>query len=225
MARPPSLSTEPVREAHAEDLHSRIVGDEPGWQKDAFEEFHGLVQRLLLKALGPGADVDELVDDVFLSFFESAWRIRESAKVKSYLVSITMNRIRREIRRRKRQALVRRLMGQQVEVDQRAGSDDPKAKAALIQLHKILEELGANERSAFLLKNLEGLPLAEIAEVLAISESTALRWTRRATEHVMKRVGRNALLCDYVRDRSVNAVGSAAFGSGSPPDSIPRGGR
>ncbi|HEX2736142.1 MAG TPA: sigma-70 family RNA polymerase sigma factor [Polyangiaceae bacterium] len=185
-----------------EDLHGRILRGAPGWQRDAFVVFQPLVTRLLLKALGPSADADELLDDVFLAFFESAGRIRDSAKVKSYLVSITMNRIRREIRHRRRRALLFKLIGTPEDVQQRPGTDDPKARAALIQLHRVLEELDADERSAFLLRNLEAMPFPEIAEVLHISESTAVRWAQRATEHVMKRVGRNALLCDYVRDRS-----------------------
>jgi RNA polymerase sigma-70 factor (ECF subfamily) len=99
-------------------------------------------------------------------------------------------------------ALLYKFIGKDEELDRRAGNDDPKAKAALIQLSRILEELDADERSAFLLRSLEGMAFVEIAEVLSISESTALRWTRRATEHVMKRVGRNALLCDYIVERT-----------------------
>jgi RNA polymerase sigma-70 factor, ECF subfamily len=204
MLRPKSPEQEQAPDSGSE-LYARIINADPDWQHLAFTQFHGLVQRLLLKALGPSAETDELLDDVFLSFFESAHRIRDSAKVKSYLVSITMNRIRREIRRRRRQAFLFKLMGNTEEMYQKAGTDDPKARAALVQLHRVLEELDADERSAFLLRNLEAMPFPEIAEVLNISESTAIRWTRRATEHVMKRVGRNALLCDYVRDRSGTA--------------------
>lgn len=189
-------------ESSENSLYSRIINNEPDWQKDAFDAYHDLVHRLLLKSLGPNAEVDELLDDVFLSFFESAHRIRASAKVRSYLVSITMNRIRHEIRRQKRHALFNKLMGKPEEIDHRAGADDPKAKAALIQLSRILDELNADERAAFLLRSLEGMAYVEIAEALQISESTALRWTRRATDHVMKKVGRNALLCDYVRERT-----------------------
>jgi DNA-directed RNA polymerase specialized sigma24 family protein len=43
------------------------------------------------------------------------------------------------------------------------------------------------------------MPFAEIAEALSISESTAHRRARRANEHVMKKIARNALLCDYIR--------------------------
>lgn len=200
----PSLSrvSVPRERESGSKLYDRIVNNEPDWQREAFDTFHPLVHRLLIKALGPSADIDELLDDIFLSFFDSAHRIRASAKVRSYLVSITMNRIRHEFRRQKRQELLHKLMGKAEDIDQRAGNDDPKAKAALIQLSRILEELNGDERSAFLLRSLEGMAFVEIAEALHISESTALRWTRRATEHVMKRVGRNALLCDYIIEKS-----------------------
>ncbi len=199
--RPATRTTAPAGGLE-ESLFAKIANNDPDWQREAFVEYHPLVHRLILKALGPNTEVEELLDDIFLSFFESAHRIRASAKVRSYLVSITMNRIRHEIRRRKRMALLYKLMGKEEELDRRAGNDDPKAKAALIQLSRILEELDGDERSAFLLRSLEGMAFVEIAEVLNISESTALRWTRRATEHVMKRVGRNALLCDYILERT-----------------------
>lgn len=181
-----------------DDLYAKIHRKDKSWQREAFDRYYGLVHRLLVRALGPGADIEELVDDVFLSFFESAQRIQAADKIRSYVVSITMNRLRAEIRRRKRAEFLR-WTGVIEEPDQNAGHDDPKAKAALIQLSRILDELNAEERATFLLRSLEGMPFAEIAEALSISESTAHRRARRANEHVMKKVARNALLCDYIR--------------------------
>lgn len=185
-----------------EALYAKIQRRDPTWQREAFDEFHSLVQRLLVRALGPGAEIEELLDDVFLSFFEHAIRIQAADKVRSYLVSITMNRVRAEIRRRRRAQFVHRWTGVSDEADQSPSSDDPKAKAALIQLSRILDELDAEERATFLLRTVEGTPFAEIAQLLSISESTAHRRARRANEHVMKKVARNALLCDYIRERT-----------------------
>ena len=95
-----------------------------------------------------------------------------------------------------------RFTGGAPEYEQEPGQDDPKAKAALIQLSRILDELSADERAAFVLSNLEGLALLEIAQALGVSESTAKRRVRRANEHVLKRVSRNALLADYVQVRT-----------------------
>jgi RNA polymerase sigma-70 factor (ECF subfamily) len=200
-----SVSRAPVSQSQsssAEALFWKIHRKEAGWQREAFDQFHGLVHRLLVRALGPGADIEELLDDVFLSFFDSAARVHDPEKLRSYLVSITMNRLRAEIRRRRRAEFLQRWTGVS-DPDHNPGSDDPKAKAALIQLSRILGELNAEERAVFLLRNVDGMAFGEIAESLSISESTAHRRARRASEHVMKKVARNALLCDYIRERAV----------------------
>ena len=101
----------------------------------------------------------------------------------------------------KRRALFQRFAGSVADYEQEAGADDPKAKAALLQLSRILEELSADERAVFVLANLEDMHAQEIAEVLGVSESTAKRRVRRANEHVLKRVSRNALLADYIQTR------------------------
>ena len=183
------------------ELHQAIIDNQAGWQRRAFDAFHGLVHGLLIKSLGPRAEIADLVSDAFVIFFSSAHRIQSVPAVRSYLVSITMNLARREMRLHKRRELFRRFTGSADECEQQAGQDDPKAKAALLQLSRILDELSADQRAAFVLANLEGMPALEIAEVLGVSESTAKRRIRRANQHVLKRVSRNALLADYVQAR------------------------
>lgn len=195
-------SDDPLLES--EELHSGVSTRGSDWQREAFEQYHGLVHGLVLKCLGPNAETMDLVSEVFVKFFENAHRIRSQSAIRSYLVSITMNAIRGEVRRRKRRELLLKLSGLIPDLEHEPGQDDPKAKAALIQLSRILDELGVNARMAFVLHSLEGLHMAEIAEALKVSESTAKRWVRRANEHVLKRVSRNALLADYIQDRRRN---------------------
>lgn len=200
----PSSFTAPHAESSAERTHelcAAILRGDESWQRRAFDAFHGLVHGLLIKTLGPRAEIADLVGDVFVTFFASAHRIQNAHAVRSYLVSITMNLARRELRQRKRRELFQRFAGSVPDYEQEAGADDPKAKAALLQLSRILDELSADERAAFVLANLEGMPALEIAAVLGVSESTAKRRVRRANEHVLKRVSRNALLADYVQLR------------------------
>jgi RNA polymerase sigma-70 factor (ECF subfamily) len=200
----PSSFTAPHAESSAErtrELCAAILRGDAGWQRSAFDAFHGLVHGLLMKTLGPRAEIADLVGDVFVTFFGAAHRIQSEHAVRSYLVSITMNLARRELRQRKRRELFQRFAGSVPDYEQQAGADDPKAKAALLQLSRILDELSADERAAFVLANLEDMQAQEIADVLGVSESTAKRRVRRANEHVLKRVSRNALLADYVQVR------------------------
>ncbi len=198
----PSAAHRVVSATEAE-LFAAIMKGAPGWQRLAYDEYHSLVRGLVVKSLGPRADVEDVVSDVFLRFLENASRIRSPNGVRSYIVSITMNSVRREARKRKRRALFQRFFVGHEEMDRRPGLDDPKAKAALIQLSRILDELSADDRAAFVLRCMEDMPLAEVADTLKISHSTAKRRARRASERVLKRVSRNALLADYIRDRTV----------------------
>jgi len=196
-SKPESLSRE-----SEEDLHHAITNNEGDWQRRAFDEYHRLVHGLLSKTLGPRAEVADLTGDVFVIFFANAQRIRLASAVRSYLVSITMNVARRELRARRRRALLHTLIGWPREAEREASPDDPKAKAALLQLGRIVEELSPDERAAFVLHSLENMPVADIAAALGVSESTAKRRVRRANEHILKRVRRNALLADYLVARS-----------------------
>jgi RNA polymerase sigma-70 factor (ECF subfamily) len=191
-----------LRPQPEEDLHAAITSNGPHWRERAFHEFHGLVHGLLLKTLGPRAEISDLVGDVFVMFFSNAHRIRVPSAVRSYMVSITMNVARREARVRRRREFFQGLIGAARDYDHEPGPDDPKAKAALIQLSRIVEDLDPDERVAFVLHNLENMPTAEIASALGVSESTAKRRVRSANERVLKRVGRNALLADYVITRA-----------------------
>jgi RNA polymerase sigma factor (sigma-70 family) len=200
----PSSFAAPLAERGAElllELHSAILRNDAGWQRRAFNAFHDLVHGLLIKTLGPRAEIADLVGDVFVSFFANAQRIQNAQAVRSYLVSITMNLARRELRQRKRRDLFQRFTGATQDYEQEAGPDDPRAKAALIQLSRILDELSADDRAAFVLSNLEGMPALEVGRVLGVSESTAKRRVRRANERVLKRVRCNVLLADYVQVR------------------------
>ncbi len=158
MIATPSLAAAPARDAGDEvELHAAIVRGDAAWQRRAFDAFHGLVHGLLLRTLGPSAEIADLVGDAFVMFFENAKRIQRASAVRSYLISITMNLARREIRMRKRRRLFQRFTGSVAQYEQEAGSDDPKAKAALLELMRILDELSAEERAVFVLSTLEGM--------------------------------------------------------------------
>lgn len=198
-SRAPAGNRAPLAQEIA--LFEAIREDTPHWQRLAFDEYHGLVFGLLIKALGPQGDVEDLVSDVFVGFFESAKNIRQADKIRGYIVSITMNAVRREIRRRKRRRALVSQAGPPTSWERGVSNDDPKAKAALIQLSRILDEMDTEDRIAFVASGLADMSLHEISEILGVSVSTAKRRVRRAHEHVYKRVSRNALLADYIRER------------------------
>jgi len=197
----------PLRDAR---LFDAIQSGSADWKHQLFQEYLGLVRGLLIKSMGPQSEVDDLVAEVFVGLFESAGNIRSAGGLRSYVVSVTMNTARREFRRRKRFNLFfLRDEGHEI-AERTAGSDDPKAKAALLQLHRILEGLDHEERLIFVLHVLEELPLQEAAANLSVSLSTAKRRLKRANERIRRRVISNPLLSEFVRERGA-AIDSAGL--------------
>jgi len=186
-------------------LYEAIQVQQAGWQRRSYDEFYPLVRRLMINALGPNAEIEDLVGDVFVAFLESATRIRSADGLRSYMVSIAMNTVRRELRRRQRRRAWFVWEDSDAAGERVASVDDPKAKAALLQLSRILDQLAPDDHMVFVLHMVEKLPVIEVAESLNMSVSTVKRRLKRANERVLRRVSRNPLLADYVLEKSGGA--------------------
>jgi RNA polymerase sigma-70 factor, ECF subfamily len=183
------------------EIFDAIQAHSPDWQRRVYEEYLPLVRGLVLRSLGPKLDFEDLIADTFVAFFENATNIRSAEGLRSYMVSIVMNVVRRELRSRRRRHLFFLGDESQKQAEGVASVDDPRAKAALVQLSQILNDLDTEDRLTFALCVLEGLKLEEAAKSLGVSVSSVKRRLRRATERVERKVQQNPLLADYVQDR------------------------
>jgi RNA polymerase sigma-70 factor (ECF subfamily) len=82
----------------------------------------------------------------------------------------------------------------------------------LTRFYAVLEELGANERTAFVLRHMEGLKLEEVSEHMDLSLATVKRLLRRAAERVSALVERDHELSSYARERGALPGGFGARG-------------
>jgi len=183
-------------------LYLAIQEDRPGWKREIFDHYVSLVRGLIGKSLGPRDDMEDLVADVFVGLFESAPNIRSADTMRSYVVSVVLNTVRREFKRRRRRRLFFATDMPSDEVERVAGTDDPRAKVALRQLSRILDELSEDERLVYVLHVLEGLSLSDVTENLNMSRSTVKRRLKRATERMLRRVEKNPLLTDYIKAKA-----------------------
>lgn len=199
---PTSRMSPPAGSVEEERLYRAIQNDAPGWQREIFDQYGSLIRGLLGKALGPMEEIEDLVADVFVGLFESAPNIRAAETMRSYVVSVALNTVRRELKRRKRRRLVFWADAPADEMDRVASTDDPKAKAALKQLSRLLDELTTEERLVYVLNTLEGSSIDELVRTLKLSRSTVKRRLKKAQERIRRRVEKNPLLCDYVKNKA-----------------------
>ena len=141
-----------------------------------FDRHHQGVYRFIARlSQAEAADLDDLVQNTFLTVQRSARAFRGRSTVRSWLLGIAVNVVRREARSRGR----RRRLALAVA----AGPDRPALKtdevveqrAALKRLQLALAALPARLRECFVLCQLEGLPGPEAARALGIRQGTLYR--------------------------------------------------
>jgi RNA polymerase sigma-70 factor (ECF subfamily) len=127
------------------------------------------VARLLVRMLGPRADLEDLVQTVFLETCRALPGFRGDSAISTFVGGITVRVARRAMR--PAAWFTRRA---HVEVEPLAVGDPERAAGhaeQLRRLHRALDKVAPKKRIAFLLWALEGLDVAAIAELTGASPS------------------------------------------------------
>lgn len=166
------------------ELARAVVAREPWAEREVWERYAPMVHGVLRRALGPGHDFDDLLQDVFLRVFDRVQGLREPGALRSFVYSVTIRVVRWEIRR----AQSRRRRQAADLVEYRDGPEavtvDLETRELVARAQRVLDGLPPGERAIFVLRHVEGKELSEIAEGLEISLSTAKRWLKRAVQRI-----------------------------------------
>jgi RNA polymerase sigma-70 factor (ECF subfamily) len=172
-----------------------VEGDVRGprlvWQK-----FSPMVCRMLTRSFGPRYEIDDLVQDVFLTLFKRVHTLREPQALRAFVISITANAIRYELRKKAARAWL--TFGLATHTSSPAADVDLDSREALERFYCILDALGTEDRTAFVLRFIEGLELEEVAAALRVSIATTKRRLVRARKRVLARARQDAALVEYV---------------------------
>lgn len=162
-----------------------------------FDRFEKDVNRLVWRFLGADADHDDLVQQVFMEALVGVKKVRESGGLRGWMVCLTVNKVRSELRRRR----VRRWFsgGATSDAPEPKHVDDHDAREALQRTYAVLDELAANQRLVFVLRYIEGLPLAEVAEACSCSLATVKRHLQRAEGRFVERAKKDPVLRERLR--------------------------
>lgn len=158
------------------------------------EKINGLVWRLL------GADVDhnDVVNTVFLNILSSIWSLKDPQALSKWVSTITVNTVRREIRRRKYKRLF--------SVTTDSPEDYHTAKVSRItgdvkgRVYKILRTMKADSHIVFVLRYIDGRTFEEIAELRGCSLATAKRHGKKCHQEFLKKAQKDSLLAGYIEE-------------------------
>src|SRR5437763_3657699 len=95
------MTTTPGRN-HAEDLDlmRRVAAREPGALEQLISSHRAPVRRLAFRLMSWQADIEDVVQDVFVTAFEKAAQYRGQASLWTWLTVITLNKSRTAMKRR-----------------------------------------------------------------------------------------------------------------------------
>ena len=156
-----------------------------------WDRYAGTVRAVLRSSLGYDADVEDLLQEVFIAFLQGASRLRSADSLRGYLVGVAVRLVMGELRRRRVRRWV--MLQPTEELAQAAApiSYDEDAKAAVHALYRLLDGMPARRRLAFVLRHIEGMEVIEAAKVLSVSESTIKREARKARKAIELRAERS----------------------------------
>src|SRR4051812_47989767 len=172
------------------DLARALIARDPKAPRTLWRRFAPMVFRMLRRALGPGHDVEDLAQEVFLCVFEKVPSLREPKALKAFVISITVLTTRSELRR----LWVRRWI-------RLSGKGDATTKAVVhldTDAREVLDRISAQDRTLFVLRFMEGLGLLEVAAAAGMSLATTKRRLSRAWAKVILLVERDPVLSQYL---------------------------
>jgi RNA polymerase sigma-70 factor (ECF subfamily) len=179
------------------DLARALIARAPDAPRALWKRFARMVFRILRRTMGPGHDVEDLAQDVFLCVFEKVPGLREPKVLKAFVISCTVFTARSELRRRWKQRWIR------VSDKGDASGDalvevDTDGREALSRFYAVLDRINAHDRTMFVLRFIEGLELAEVAAASGWSLATTKRRLARAWSKVTLLIERDPVLRNYL---------------------------
>jgi RNA polymerase sigma-70 factor (ECF subfamily) len=199
---PPPLRLRPApdgeeRAAFERDLAVTWMRGERAAAAALWDHFVPLVRGMLVRALGPGADVDDALQEVFLRIFHKGRTLRDPTCLRSFVVAISVHFIRSEFRKRRLRRLVC-LSRDGILPELPEGSAQPAARMALHTLYRALDRLPARGRLAFTLRFFEGAEIGEAAALMHTSTATFKRWLTAAKRDLWALTGEDPWLAPYL---------------------------
>ena len=167
---------QPFESLDIESLVRRCVaGDSAAFEQIVMRN-ERRVLNLAWRLLGNKDDAQDAAQEAFLRAFKYVHRFNTRKRIEPWLMRLTVN-VCHDLGRKRQQLR----MGTQIAEDMphtphSAVTGDPHSELALTQRKKMLRaalaELPEKERTALVLRDIEGLSTKEVADILGSSEST-----------------------------------------------------
>ncbi len=161
-------------------MANEFTGDDEATFEGIVARYESRVARLAFRLLGWRDDVEDIVQDVFVSVFRNLRQFRGDSNLDTWVMSITVNTCRSY--RRKRFLRLRVL--KHARTDTEAAPDAADDGAVFDQVHRAVRTLPAKFREVIVLRYMEEMSVDEISELLGVSRGAVEVRLSRARERL-----------------------------------------
>jgi RNA polymerase sigma-70 factor (ECF subfamily) len=159
------------------------------------------MERLIARLIGPGADLEDLLQQTLIATVESFPRYRGEAAVRTWMARIAVNIVRQHLRRPQRKRTVAlELVAEEPQALAPPPDSTADRKQQVERLFHHLNAIGPRKRLAFALHVLEGYPIEEVAALMGASVAATksrVFWARRA---LLGRARKDPLLRELIEE-------------------------
>jgi RNA polymerase sigma-70 factor (ECF subfamily) len=183
-------------------LAQRAADGDRQAQRELFHQLKNAVHHTLFRILGANRDIEDLIQDAFLEIFRALPSFRGDSSLARWAQTIATRTAYLAIERRKPAAVDLDVVEDEiVDRDPDAHRDAHRvalARQAARRLYAALDRIDAKQRIAFALAVIDGLPLAEVAQLTDASLVAVKTRVWRARRDLMKRAQKDPVLATYV---------------------------
>lgn len=180
----------PMASIETDGLLQRAASGDSAAFRELFLRHRSDVARLVFRMLSAPADLEDVVQEVFVQVFRSLKDFRGQSKFSTWLHRVTVNVVLMHRRSAKSRPVLTEETPSDVTVDDRTllPDEDAERLERMRAFERLLGRLAEKKRIAFVLHELEGLGPAEIAEIVGapvLTVRTRLFYARRELEQML----------------------------------------
>ena len=178
-------------------LARRAASGDRAAQRELFTAQKSSVHHTLYRILGNNREIEDLVQDAFLEIFRALPSFRGDSTLTRWCQTIATRTAYLSISRRKPPSVDLAVVEEIIPGDANTHRQAVMREAAR-RLYAALERIDAKQRIAFALAVIDGLSLAEVAQLTETTVVAVKTRVWRARKDLMKRARKDAVLSTYL---------------------------
>lgn len=158
--------------------------------RQLYDQYKAKIAATVRYVLGPCDDLEDVIQNVFFEIFRSVPRYKGESQLSTWMYRIAVNVSMQHIRKLKR-TRQRETSTSEVAMDRRSKVDPLgrlEDREILRKLYQILSTVGTKKRTVYILYELNGLPVEQIAEIVGCPTNTVKSRLFHARREVMKKL-------------------------------------